>query len=53
LRVGLIDAGWPGEWELDRAPEQEHSAQFWEVGTMIEHELDILSLRQYADGRMR
>lgn len=53
LRTGLVDAGWPGEWALDLAPEQEHMAQFWEVGTVIERDLDILSLRRYSDGRMR
>lgn len=53
LRAGLTAAGWPGEWALDLAAEQEDLAHFWEEGTVVERDLDILSLRRYADGRMR
>jgi len=53
LRSGITAAGWQADWALDLAAEQEHLAEFWEVGTVIERDLDVLSLRRYADGRVR
>lgn len=53
LRSGLTAAGWPGDWAEEMASELEDLAHFWDVGTVIERDLDILSLRRYADGRAR
>lgn len=53
LRSGLTAAGWEGDWALDLAVEQQQLAEFWDVGSVIERDLDVLSLRRYADGRVR